>query len=82
MDALAYVAAVLTTAAFIPQIVKTWRTRSAEDLSLVMLCIHASGVALWLLYGVGLNSMPIVAANAATLVLDGVLVVLKWRFTA
>lgn len=80
MDSVAYIAAVMTTAAFAPQIVKTWRTRSAEDLSILMLLIHVTGVALWLVYGVTIASTPIVVANAAAIALDGVLIALKWRF--
>ena len=59
-----YVAAALTTAAFVPQIVKTWRTRSAGDLSMVSLLLFTVGLALWLVYGVATWSIPIVAANA------------------
>ena len=63
MDALGYTAAILATGAFVPQVVKTWRTRSAEDLSFLMLFLHIAGMLLWLAYGVMLGATPIVVAN-------------------
>lgn len=62
-------AALLTTLAFVPQVVKTLRTRSTRDISLSMWVLFSSGVALWLVYGVLLDAWPVIAANAATLVL-------------
>ena len=59
MDALGYVAALFATGSFIPQVVKTWRTRSAEDLSFLMLFLHIAGMGLWLTYGVMLGAAPI-----------------------
>ena len=77
MDALGYVAAVFATGSFVPQVIKTWRTRSAEDLSFVMLLLHILGMTLWLIYGVGIGSAPIIVANAIAILLDLVLVALK-----
>ncbi|MBM3777503.1 MAG: hypothetical protein FJW23_04580 [Acidimicrobiia bacterium] len=75
-----YLAAFLTTTAFVPQVLRTWRTRSAGDLSLRMLVIFTSGIALWLVYGVLIRSAPVVAANVCTLVLNGVLIWLRLRY--
>ncbi len=74
------VAGTFTTAAFVPQVIKTWRTRSTEDISLAMFAIFALGVLLWLVYGIYIDSLPIVIANTITLVLAGTIVVLKLRF--
>lgn len=74
-----YLAATLTTAAFVPQVVKTWRTKSAGDLSLPMLIAFTIGVMLWLVYGLALESVPVIAANAMTLSLNLTLVALKLR---
>lgn len=79
VDALGYVAAVFATGSFVPQVLKTWRTRSAADLSLVMLCSHIVGMVLWLVYGVMIESTPVVAANAIAVVLDLALLALKLR---
>ena len=64
-----YIAGALTTISFLPQLVKTWRCKSARELSWGLLFVFAAGVALWLLYGVELRSAPIIVANAATLAL-------------
>ena len=79
-ESVGYLAAVLTTLSFVPQVVKAWSTKSVGDLSLGMLMMFATGIVLWLVYGVALRSLPIVSANAVTLVLTGILVGLKLRY--
>lgn len=79
VQALGFLAGLLTTLAFVPQVIRTWRRRSADDLSLGMLITFTAGVALWLGYGLALGALPIVAANAFTLVLSLVLLALKLR---
>jgi len=79
-EAVGYLAAILTTVAFVPQVVKTWKTKSAGDLSTGMLVMFTAGVALWLVYGVLLRSLPIIAANIVTLGLSAVLVGLRLRY--
>jgi MtN3 and saliva related transmembrane protein len=74
---LGFLAGTLTTLAFVPQVIRTWRTGSANDLSLGMLLVFNLGVGLWLVYGLALGAAPIVAANAVTLPLSGSLLVLK-----
>ena len=75
-------AAVLTTGAFLPQVWKTWRTRSAGDLSFLTLSTFSTGLFLWLLYGVFRASWPIIAANAVTLALNLLILGLKLRYRA
>ncbi len=67
---LGIVAGTLTTIAFIPQVVRIWRTRSTHDISMSMFCIFSLGVVCWLLYGIALGSWPIIVANLVTLVLS------------
>jgi len=74
---LGLVAAGLTTVAFIPQVHKTWKTKSAKDLSLGMYLIFTSGVILWLIYGILKEDIPIIAANVVTLSLTLVLLYFK-----
>ena len=69
IDFLGFLAAILTTLSFIPQVVKTWKTGSTKDISVIWLLTFSSGVAIWLVYGYLLDSMPIMAANSATLIL-------------
>ncbi|MGB0950151.1 MAG: SemiSWEET family sugar transporter, partial [Marinirhabdus sp.] len=70
-------AAALTTAAFVPQVWQTIKTKDVSGLSLTMYCIFFTGVLLWLLYGIYIGSLAIILANAVTAVLTAVLLVLK-----
>ena len=76
-DLVGYVAAILTTTAFVPQALKSWRTRDLSGVSLTMYSLFTVGVALWLIYGVILGEWPIIMANAITLGLAGVVLLLK-----
>ncbi len=80
IDVLGLAAGSLTTLAFVPQVMKTWRSRSAADISYGMFLLFSTGVLLWLLYGLALGSLPIVLANGVTLVLALAVVILKYRF--
>jgi MtN3 and saliva related transmembrane protein len=75
-DLLGYVAAALTTLAFLPQALLTLRTRDVSGISLGMYGAFTLGVALWLAYGVALGEWPIIAANAVTLLLASVILVM------
>lgn len=74
------VAGTLTTAAFFPQVLKTWKSRSAKDLSLGMFLLFCLGVALWLVYGLMVKDVPVIAANLITLMLAATLLVFKLRW--
>lgn len=76
-DLAGYAAALLTTVAFVPQALKSWRTRDLSGVSLTMYGLFTLGVALWLIYGLLLDSWPIIAANAVTLALAGLVLALK-----
>jgi len=80
LNTLGLVAGSLTTLAFVPQVVKIWRTRSADDISTIMFLLFSTGVLLWLLYGIALNALPVIVANGVTLVLAVMVLVLKFRF--
>lgn len=73
-------AGTLTTIAFIPQLLKVWRSKSAKDISLNTLIIFNSGVFLWLIYGIYLQAIPIIVANGLTLVFNSIIVWLKIRY--
>jgi MtN3 and saliva related transmembrane protein len=80
VDLIGSVASALTTIAFIPQVWRVWKTRSAHDLSLPMYLIFTSGVVLWLLYGLLLGAMPIIVGNVVTLFLAGTVLAMKLKF--
>lgn len=75
--ALGFAAGTLTTVAFIPQLTKAWRSKSTGDLSWGMLVTFSTGVLLWLIYGIRIDSLPVILANSVTLVLQAGIVFLK-----
>ncbi|MBI4293680.1 MAG: SemiSWEET transporter [Betaproteobacteria bacterium] len=79
-DWVGFVAGTLTTIAFIPQVIRIWRTRSARDISLGMYWVFTAGVALWVIYGFMLDALPVIVTNGITLVLSATVLVLKLRF--
>jgi MtN3 and saliva related transmembrane protein len=75
-----YIAAILTTSSFVPQAVKTLRSRNTSGISLAMYVIFTVGVALWLVYGIFLVSWPMILANSVTLLLSVSILLLKLRY--
>jgi len=73
-------AATLTTIAFIPQVWKIWHTKHTADISIGMYILFTIGVALWLAYGILLESWPIIIANSLTLALAGFILAMKSKF--
>jgi MtN3 and saliva related transmembrane protein len=76
-ELIGYSAAFLTTIAFLPQAHHSWTTRDLGGISLPMYSLFTAGVALWFVYGLYIESMPVVIANAITLILSSVVLVLK-----
>ena len=79
-EILGLVAGLFTTIAFVPQVIKTWKSKHANDISLAMFSLFSSGVALWIVYGVIIGSLPVILANVVTLVLALTILVLKLHF--
>jgi MtN3 and saliva related transmembrane protein len=75
-----YAAAALTTGSFIPQAIMTIRTRDTRGISRGMYAMFTVGVALWLTYGIVIDSWPMIVANTVTLALAGSILALKLRF--
>lgn len=67
----------LTTASFFPQVVKTWKTRSTKDVSLVMFLLLSTGICVWIIYGVKIGSLPVIIANSISLVFSLIILALK-----
>ncbi len=74
---LGLLAAILTTIAFVPQVIKTCRTRSTADISLGMFSILVAGILAWLVYGALIGDMPLILANGVTLLLAGTILLFK-----
>ena len=79
IELIGYSAALCTTVAFAPQLIKVWRTRSTGDISLSMFLVLVTGILLWIVYGVLRQDGPLIAANAVTLILAGGILILKIR---
>ncbi len=76
-----YIAGFLTTASLVPQVIKTWKTKSADDFSLAMLLIWCAGISCWTTYGILINTKPIIFWNLSTLLLAGAILAMKIKFT-
>ena len=77
---LGLVAGTLTTLSFLPQLLKAWKSRSTHDISIGMFSMLALGVLLWLIYGLVTADIPVIAANAITLVFVALILALKLRY--
>ena len=73
-------AGVLTTIAFLPQVRHSWTTKSTKDISLPMFLTFSTGVLLWFIYGVMIQSVPVVLANGVTFVLVGAILIMKLKW--
>ena len=76
-----YFAAILTTLAFLPQLIKTLKTKKAEDVSLITLIMFLTGVLSWIVYGYKIASTPILLANLITFVLNLLILIFKITFS-
>ena len=75
-----FIAATLTTASFIPQAVKAWQSKSTKDISLGMFAAVCVGIFLWLVYGILIKSLPVIAANAVSFVFAAIILALKIKY--
>ena len=75
-------AALLSITSFAPQIVKIWREKDAQSVSLRMYLVTVTGFTLWIAYGLMSHSWPVALSNTVCLILSGAILGLKWRFSA
>ncbi len=80
MEIIGVAAGFCTTAAFVPQVVRTWKTKSVEDISLGMYGLLCFGILLWIVYGFLIVSFSVILANLVTIVLAGAVLVMKIRY--
>lgn len=74
------IAAFFTTIAFLPQAIKVIKTKNTQDLSLSMYSILCTGLLLWLIYGIQIDSLPIIIANGITLILSSTILIVKIKY--
>jgi MtN3 and saliva related transmembrane protein len=77
---LGYFAGALTVSSFLPQVIRTWRTRRTRDLSLGMFALLSTASSLWMVYGAVTADWPVVLTNAGMVALNGALAVAKVRY--
>jgi MtN3 and saliva related transmembrane protein len=80
INLLGLMAGTLCTISFLPQVIQIWKTKSARDVSLGMFLIFSAGITLWAYYGLLVHSIPIIVANAVTLVLSVVIIGFKLKY--
>ncbi|MDA0378529.1 MAG: SemiSWEET transporter [Bacteroidetes bacterium] len=78
--AVGLIAAFCTTLAFLPQVIKIWRTKSVGDLSMGTFIVFTCGVAMWLIYGTLIDDLPVIVANAVTLALQSTILFQMVRY--
>jgi MtN3 and saliva related transmembrane protein len=81
IEAIGYCAAFLTTVAFLPQAIQSWRSRDLSGISLGMYSLFTAGVGLWLVYGIVIEKWPLIIANALTFSLAFSILILKLQHT-
>lgn len=80
LDLLGLIAGTLTTVSFMPQVIKTWKSKSAKDISTAMFIVLSIGIILWIVYGFLTKAIPVIAANFATLILVLIIIILKFKY--
>lgn len=78
---LGYAAGVLTVSSFLPQVVRSWRTRQTRDLSLGMFTLLTTACALWMVYGVMTSDWPVILTNGAMVAMNGAIAAAKVRYS-
>ena len=80
-DGFGFIAAALTTIAFLPQVIKTWRTKKAEDVSIIMLIMFITGLFFWIVYAIQINALPVLIANIITFLFNMTILILKLTYS-
>ena len=80
VEIIGFVAGILTTIALVPQVVKAWKTKLTRDVSLGWITILTIGVFLWGVYGILINSLPLIAANLVSFILALTILILKIKY--
>lgn len=80
-EVIGFCAGLCSMVSFTPQLIKTWRERDARSISLRMYVVTVTGFSLWVTYGVMIGSWPVMLTNSVCLILSGLILALKWRFS-
>lgn len=80
IEIIGFIAAILTTSAFVPQVYKTWKTKDVKGISLTMFLVMFTGIILWLVYGFFINSLSMVLANVITALLVLLIIIFRIKY--
>jgi len=80
IDTLGMIAGTISAITFLPQVIKTWKSKSAKDISVLMFSFATISVILWLIYGILINNWPVIYTNSCVLILSLIMVYFKLRF--
>ena len=80
IELLGMAAGTISSITFLPQVIKTWQTRSARDISLWMFLLVTLSVIMWLAYGILVKSIPIIYTNSTVLLMSLIMLYFKWKF--
>ena len=80
IDTLGMIAGTISAITFLPQVIKTWKSKSAKDISVLMFSFATISVILWLIYGIIINNWPVIYTNSCVLILSLIMVYFKLRF--
>jgi MtN3 and saliva related transmembrane protein len=80
MRFIGFIAAIMTSIAFLPQVIKTWKLKETRDISLLMFLILSAGIFLWIIYGIIIQDIPIIIANSITFILCMIILFLKLKY--
>jgi MtN3 and saliva related transmembrane protein len=80
LDMLGMTAGCISAITFLPQVIKTWQTKSAADISLLMFTFATISVIMWLVYGIILQNIPIIFTNSMVLIFSLIMLYFKFRF--
>jgi MtN3 and saliva related transmembrane protein len=81
IDLLGMKAGCISSVTFLPQVIKTWKTKSAADISLLMFTFATISVIMWLVYGIILNNIPIIFTNSMVLLFSLIMLYFKFRYS-
>ena len=81
IDTLGMIAGTISAITFLPQVIKTWKSKSAKDISVLMFSFATISVILWLIYGILINNWPVIYTNSCVLILSLIMVYFKLKFT-
>lgn len=80
VEIIGFIAGGLVSTSFLPQVIKSWKTKSTTDIAISLVIINLSGQVMWTIYGFGINSISLIAMSSITLIMTFSLLILKIKY--